>query len=118
LCLPVPNGNCGTRTRYRSSLAADRARLESSIQKTLEDTNIKLACVASDITGQSGRAILKAMLQGEQEPQQLAELARGRMKEKREQLAQALQGTLGDHHRFLLEHQLRQLDFFDQQVRE
>ncbi len=105
-------------TRYRSSLAADRARLVNRIQKTLEDTNIKLASVASDITGQSGRAILKAMLEGEQNPQKLAELARGRMKEKREQLAQALQGTLGDHHRFLLQSQLRQLDFFDQQVRE
>ena len=105
-------------TRYRSSLAADRARLESSIQKTLEDTNIKLASVATDITGKSGRAILEAMLQGEQNPQKLAELAQGRMKEKREQLAQALQGTLGDHHRFLLESQLRQLDFFALQIRE
>ncbi len=58
------------------------------------------------------------MLQGEQNPQKLAELAQGRMKEKREQLAQALQGTLGDHHRFLLESQLRQLDFFALQIRE
>jgi transposase len=58
------------------------------------------------------------MLQGEQNPQKLAELAQGRMKEKREQLAQALQGTLGDHHRFLLESQLRQLDFFTFQIRE
>ena len=91
--------------------------MESSIQKTLEDTNIKLASVASDITGQSGRAILKAMLEGEQNPQKLAELARERMKEKREQLVQALQGTLGDHHRFLVESQLQQLDFFDQQIR-
>jgi transposase len=115
---PRPQRELRDLTRYRSSLAADRARLESSIQKTLEDTNIKLASVATDITGTSGRAILKAMLEGEQNPQELAELARGRMKEKREQLAQALQGTLGDHHRFLLQSQVRQLDFFDQQVRE
>jgi transposase len=114
---PRPQRELRDLTRYRSSLAADRARLVNRIQKTLEDTNIKLASVASDITGQSGRAILKAMLDGEQDPQKLAELARGRMKEKREQLAQALQGTLGDHHRFLLQSQLRQLDF-DQQVRE
>jgi plasmid stability protein len=99
-------------------LAADRARLESSIQKTLEDTTIKRASVASDITGQSGRAILKALLEGEQDPQKLADLARGRLKEKREQLTAALQGTLGAHHRFLVQSQLRQLDFFDQQVRE
>lgn len=115
---PRPQRELRDLTRYRSSLAADHARLVNRIQKTLEDTNIKLASVASDITGQSGRAILKAMLEGEQNPQKLAELARGRMKEKREQLAQALQGTLGDHHRFLLQSQLRQLDFFDLQVRE
>ena len=54
------------------------------------------------------------MLAGEQNLQKLAELARRRMKEKREQLPQALQGTLGEHHRFLLESQLPQLDFFDQ----
>lgn len=105
-------------TRYRSSLAADRARLVNRIQKTLEDTNIKLASVATDITGKSSRAILEALLAGEQNPQKLAELARGRMKEKREQLAQALQGTLGDHHRFLLASQLRQLDFLTVQLRE
>ena len=105
-------------TRYRSSLAADRARLVNRIQKTLEDTNIKLASVATDITGKSGRAILEAMLHGEQDPEKLAELAQGRMKEKRAQLVQALQGTLGDHHRFLLESQLRQLDFLTLQLRE
>ena len=115
---PRPQGELRDLTRYRSSLAADRARLVNRIQKTLEDTNIKLTSVASDITGHSGRAILKAMLAGEQNPQKLAELARGRMKEKREQLAQALQGTLGEHHRFLLESQWRQLDFFDHQIRE
>jgi transposase len=115
---PGPQRELRDLTRYRSSLAADRARLESSIQKTREDTTITLASVASAITGQSGRAILKAMLEGEQNPEILAELARGPMKEKREQLAQALQGTLGDHHRFLLQSQLRQLDFFDHQIGE
>jgi transposase len=115
---PRPQRELRDLTRYRSSLAADRAWLVNRIQKTLEDTNIKQASVATDITGKSGRAILEAMLQGEQNPQKLAELAQGRMKEKREQLAQALQGTLGDHHRFLLESQLRQLDFFTFQIRE
>jgi transposase len=84
----------------------------------LEDTNIKLSSVATDITGKSGRAILHALLQEEQDPQALADLARGRMREKREQLAQAVQGTLSEHHRFLLSSQLRQLDFFDGQLRE
>jgi transposase len=105
-------------TRYRSSLAADRARLVNRIQKTLEDTNIKLASVATDITGKSSRAILDAMLAGEQDPEILADLAQGRMKAKKEQLAQSLQGTLGEHHRFLLRSQLRQIDFFDHQIRE
>jgi hypothetical protein len=95
---------------------ADRARLVNRIQKVLEDTNIKLASVATDITGKSGRAILNALLQGEQDPEKLADLALGRMREKREQLVQAVQGTLWEHHRFLLKSQLRQLDFFDEQV--
>src|SRR5258708_21177277 len=115
---PRPQRELRDLTRYRSSLAADRARLVNRIQKTLEDTTIKLASVATDITGKSGRAILQALLEGEQNPQTLADLARGRMKEKREQLAQALQGTLTDHHRFLLASQLRQLDFLTVQVRE
>ena len=100
---PRPQRELRDLTRYRSSLAADRARLVNRIQKTLEDTNIKLASVASDITGKSGRAILKALLEGEQDPEILADLARGRMKEKREQLVQARPRTLGAHHRFLLQ---------------
>ncbi len=105
-------------TRYRSSLAADRARLVNRMQKGLEDTNIKLSSVATDITGKSGQAILRALLDGEQDPEKLADLALGRMRAKREQLVQAVQGTLGEHHRFLLESQLRQLDFLDRQIAE
>jgi transposase len=105
-------------TRYRSSLTADRARLVNRIQKTLEDTNIKLASVLTDITGKSSRAILEAMLAGEQNPEVLAKLAHRRVQGKREQLVQALQGTLSEHHRFLLASQLRQLDFFDHQLLE
>jgi transposase len=105
-------------TRYRSSLTAERARLVNRIQKTLEDTNSKLASVLTDITGKSGRAILEALLAGEQNPEILAELAHRRVQGKREQLVQALQGTLSEHHRFLVASQLRQLDFFDHQLRE
>jgi len=97
---------------------ADRVRLVNRIQKTLEDTNIKLASVATDITDKSSRAILEAMLAGEQNPQKLAELAQKRMQGKQEQLVEALQGTLGEHHSFLLAGQFRQVDFFDQQIRE
>jgi transposase len=105
-------------TRYRSSLAADRARLVNRIQKILEDTNIQLASVVTDITGKSSRLILDALLAGEQNPEILADLAHRRLKGKREQLVEALQGTLSEHHRFLLASQLRQLDFFDRQIQE
>jgi transposase len=79
---------------------AERARLVNRIQKVLEDSNVKLASVATDITGVSGRAILRALLDGEDDPERLAELARGRLRSKRNELAQAVQGTLRDHHRF------------------
>jgi len=115
---PRPQRELRDLTRYRSSLAADRTRLVNRIQKTLEDTNIKLASVASEITGKSARAILEAMLAGEQNPEKLADLAQKRMKGKREQLVEALQGTLGAHHRFLLNSQLHQLDFLTGQMRE
>ncbi len=74
--------------------------------------------MVTDITGKSGRALLDALLQGQQDPEVLAELARGRLRSKRDELAQAVQGTLSEHHRFLLKSQLRRLDFFDGQVAE
>ncbi len=105
---PRPQRELRDLTRYRSTIGQERARLVNRIHKVLEDTNLKLTSVITDITGKSGRAILNALLQGEQDQQVLAELARGRMREKREQLKQAVQGTLSPHHRFLLSSQLRQ----------
>src|SRR5260221_3821562 len=113
---PRPQRELREVTRYRSKLVAERARLVNRIQKVLEDSNVKLASVATDITGVSGRAILQALLDGEDDPEVLAELARGRMRSKHDKLAQAVQGTLRDHHRFLLTSQLRQLDFYDLQI--
>jgi len=115
---PRPQRELREVTRYRSKLVQERARLVNRIQKVLEDSNVKLASVATDITGVSGRAILRALLDGEDDPEVLAELARGRMRSKRDALAQAVQGTLRDHHRFLLKSQLRQLDFYDTQIAE
>src|SRR5260221_8030114 len=115
---PRPQRELREVTRYRSKLVAERARLVNRIQKVLEDSNVKLASVATDITGVSGRAILQALLDGEDDPEVLAELARGRMRSKHDKLAQAVQGTLRDHHRFLLTSQLRQLDFYDLQIAE
>jgi transposase len=103
-------------TRYRSTLVAERARLVNRVHKLLEDTNLKLTAVLTDITGLSARAILSALLAGETDPQTLASLARGKLRKKREQLAQALQGHLQSQHRFLLPTQLAHLDFLDEQV--
>ena len=115
---PRPQRELREVTRYRSKLVEERARLVNRIQKVLEDSNVKLASVATDITGVSGRAILRALLDGENDPERLSELARGRMRSKRDELAQAVQGTLREHHRFLLTSQLRQLDFSDSQIAE
>jgi len=115
---PRPQRELRELTRYRTKLVQERARLVNRIQKVLEESNVKLASVATDITGVSGRAILQALLDGQQDPQQLAELARGRLRNKRDELAQAVQGTLREHHRFLLKSQLRQLDFYDSQIGE
>ena len=113
---PRPQRELRELTRYRASLVGERARLVNRIQKILEDTNIKLDAVVTDITGVSARAILNALLAGQTDPHQLASLARGRLRKKKEQLEEAVQGTLKDHHRFLLANQLRHLDLLDQQI--
>jgi transposase len=89
-------------TRQRSQLVADRARVANRIQKVLEDANVKLASVATDVLGVSGRTMLEALIRGEADPQVLAELAKGRLRAKLPQLRQALLGKVTDHHRFLL----------------
>src|SRR3712207_5702842 len=79
-------------TRYRSELVHDRVRLVNRLHKVLEDANLKLAMVATDVLGASGRAILAALIAGDGDSDQLAELARGRLRAKRDQLVQALEG--------------------------
>ena len=89
-------------TRQRSQLVAEQTAVANRIQKVLEDANIKPGTVASDILGVSGRAMLAAMIAGQIDPEVLAELARGRLRDKIPQLRQALEGRVTDHHRFLL----------------
>ena len=96
-------------TRHRSQLMGEKARLANRIQKILEDANIKLAAVASDILGKSGRAMLTAIVAGCSDPQQLASLALGQLRRKHDQLVAALQGGVGEHQRFLLKLLLDQL---------
>jgi transposase len=89
-------------TRQRSQLVGERASVSNRIQKVLEDANIKLASVASDVLGVSGRAMIAALIGGETEPDRLADLARRRLRGKIPQLRQALKGRVTEHHRFLL----------------
>jgi transposase len=103
-------------TRYRSTFIQERVTLINRVQKLLEDANIKLAAVASDIMGVSGRAILAALLTDHVDPRALAELAKGRLRSKRDQLAKALEGRVKPHHRFVLTELLCQIDSLDDTI--
>ena len=88
-------------TRTRTTITRDRAREIQRLEKLLEDAGIKLSSVASDITGVSGRAMLAALIGGERDPAQLADLAKRRMRSKIPELTEALTGRFGAHHAFL-----------------
>ncbi len=103
-------------TRYRTSLVQDRARAVNRLQKTLEDTNLKLGDVVTDILGKSARKILEALLAGQTDPTLLADLAQGRLKAKRAQLEEALVGVLKPHHRFLLTEHLTLIDTLEEAI--
>lgn len=100
-------------TRYRTSLIRERAAEVNRVQKTLEGANIKLASVATNVVGISGRAMLAAMIEGVDDPERLAALARGRLREKADALQAALQGRMSQHQRFLLGVQLHHVDDLD-----
>jgi transposase len=89
-------------TRQRRQLIQARSAVANRIQKVLEDANIKLGSVASDVLGVSGRAMLEAIVSGQEDPEVLADLARRRLRAKIPELRLALQGRVTDHHRFLL----------------
>lgn len=99
--------------RYRTSLTRERAAEINRIQKTLEGANIKLAAVATNVVGVSGRAILQAMIGGEIDPHLLAGLAHRQMQKKKPALEAALEGRMSSHQRFLLAQQLRHIDDLD-----
>jgi transposase len=86
------------------------------VQKVLEWANLKLASVVSDISGISARAMLKALASGTEAPETLADLAKGRMRNKRDELVVALSGQVRDHHRFLIRTHLDHFEFLDQQL--
>jgi transposase len=103
-------------TRERATLVDEQARVRNRIQKVLESANIKLASVATDIGGVSARAMLKELIAGNTDPNALAELARGKLRQKLEELPAALTGHLREHHRFLLRQHLSHLEFIEQQI--
>jgi transposase len=104
--------------RYRRRLIEERGREAERLHKVLEGANIKLGAVASDLLGVSGRAMLAALVAGDDDPEALAALARGRLKAKHERLVAALTGLVGPHQRRLLAAQLRHIDFLDAEIAE
>ncbi len=105
-------------TRYRSALVAERSAAASRRQKGLEGANIKLASVATDILGRSGRAMLEALVAGATDPAALAQLAKGRLRTKIAELERALTGRFGAHQRFLVARQLAHIDALDALIAE
>jgi transposase len=103
-------------TRYRSTFVRTRASLVNRVHKLLEGANIKLTSVASDVLGVSGRAMLEAIVAGQSSSAEMAELARGRMRDKRELLTQALEGHVQGYHRFVLTELLTQIDSLDETI--
>lgn len=99
--------------RYRRSLIEERSREINRVQKVLEGANIKLSAVASNVMGVSGRAMLEAMVHGVTDPQELAGLAKKKLKDKREDLVLALDGVFGDHQKQMIGMQLRHIDEMD-----
>ncbi|HEV2457606.1 MAG TPA: IS110 family transposase [Ktedonobacterales bacterium] len=115
---PQPIREVRELTRYRKRLVEERAREVGRVQKVLEGANMKLASVATEVLGKSGRAMLEALIRGEQDPAVLAERARGRLRAKRPQLQGALQGRLVAQHRTVLKHLLGHIDLLEQSIAE
>jgi transposase len=107
---PPPIRQLRDLTRYRADLVAVRTAEKQRVEKLLEDAQIKLSVVASDIFGVSGRAMLAALIQGERDPKRLAQLARTRLRAKLGQLEEAFTGRFSDHHAFLLKTMLSRID--------
>jgi transposase len=104
--------------RYRRRLIQNRAQVVNRIQKVLESANIKLDCVASDVMGASGQAMLRAMAAGEDDPEVLADLAKGKLRDKIPFLREALRGQIGPHQRFMLSSHWRVLDAITAEIEE
>lgn len=105
-------------TRTRKQLVREVSQHILRVQKVLEDANLKLTSVLSDVMGMSGRAMIEAIIRGEDDPERLADLSRGRLKTSRPAVVAALQGRVTPHHRFLLWLHLTQIDALEIAVRD
>ena len=103
-------------TRQQTKLVQQRNAVANRIQKVLETANIKLGSVATDVLGVSGRKMIEALIAGEKDVSKLADLAEKRLRHKIPQLQRALEGEVGEHHRFLLRRLLDQYDFFEKEI--
>lgn len=115
---PEPIRQLRDLTRTRTALTRERAREAQRLEKLLEDAGIKLSAVASDILGVSARAMLEAMVAGQRDPHQLADLAKRRLRRKIPELTEALQGRFNDHHAFLTQVHLDLIDHHDAAIAE
>ena len=113
---PAPIRELRDLTRYRKRLIEERTREANRRPKRLEDTGIKLASVAPDMLGVSGRAMLEALGQGTTDPARLADWARGKLRAKLPALRQALAGRFRPHHAFLVSQLLAHLDYLDEAI--
>ena len=103
-------------TRHRVQLQGEHTRCANRIHKVLEDANIKLSSVATDILGKSGRDILAALAAGHDDPAAMAELARGKLRKKIPELKRSLKGHVMEHHQFMLEQLLDHLALLEEQI--
>jgi transposase len=113
---PKPIRELRDLTRYRTKLTREMTSEKNRVQKVLEDANIKLSSVATDIFGASGREMLSALLQAESTPEEMAELAKGRLRKKIPELVEALRGNVSEHHRYLLETSLRHFEYLGELI--
>lgn len=114
---PEPQRDLRELCRQRVQLTRQKAAVSNRIQKVLEDANLKLGSVASDVLGKSGRAMLKAIVAGETDPMKLAELALGRLRKQLPRLRPALTGRVTEHHRFVLKLFLDEVEVVEAWVR-
>jgi transposase len=116
LCAPKPIRDLRNLTRYRKTQIQERAREANRLHKALEDTGIKLDCVATDILGVSGRLMLDALVHGTTDPGVLADLAKGRLRAKLPALKEALEGRFDQLHGLWIGAILAHVDFLDEQI--